>query len=333
MLLIGLAMLWRLARASLQMANEEARLLLLAAVLVFAVGLRDYLVDLNGGYRNSWDNLLPYTVGAVLATHGLFLLKRVTGALTEAELLNRELEDRVAEKAREIGASHTRVLQLERQQAAQEERERITRDMHDGIGGHLIQALSIAEANPDHGPMELVLRNALTDLRMMIDSAEQVDGDISAVLAMMRGRCERRIHQAGLRFDWQVADLPLLPNLEPHHVLQIMRILDESLTNVILHANATVVTVRATRQVDPGDPTGVTGVLVQVEDNGTGLSAGRATRTDGRSNGSPGRGLNNMKQRAHSIGARLSVDSGAGGTCVQLLIALPANAGAVTEAG
>ena len=322
MLLIGALMLWRLAQASLRARNDEARMLLVAAFVVFAVGVRDYVADLNSAFDLGAFTLLPYTVSAVLTVYVIFLLKRVTGALGRAELLNRELEERVAEKVSEIEAFHARLLRLETQQAAQRERERMTRDMHDGLGGHLIHALSIAEANPTQGSIQEALRNALSDLRMVIDSAEQVDGDLGAVLAMMRSRCERRITQAGLRLDWRVGDLPPMPNLGAENVLQILRILDESLTNVIRHARATVVTVRAVAPDTHGGLDRDGSIHIEVEDNGQGVGPGSITHTGSRRDGSRGKGMRNMRRRAREIGAELSIISGATGTCVRLKLSL-----------
>jgi signal transduction histidine kinase len=319
MLVIGLLLVWRLARTSLTTSNEEARMLLLVAFLVFVVGVRDYVHDLRhgAGFGYGSVNLLVYTVGAVLTVYTFFLLKRVTHALTDAEVLNHELEDRVAGKVLQIEQYHRQMLRLEQQQAALRERERITRDVHDGIGGHLIHALSMAESDPAQQDMESVLRAALGDLRMVIDSSEPVDGDLTAVLAMMRNRCERRIAQAGLRFDWQVAELPTMPNLGPHHVLQILRILEEALTNVIRHAAATTVTVR-TQIVSlagaPGKPASGT-VCVEIADDGCGLGGGTSALSVSR-----GYGLRNMQKRAADIGGHCSITRAARGTCVRLTL-------------
>jgi hypothetical protein len=75
----------------------EVKLWLLAAVLTLVVGVYDYL----GEYGLVWGgsvHYLSYTVSLVLIVFGLTLLSRVSRALTEAETLNRELEDRVAAK-------------------------------------------------------------------------------------------------------------------------------------------------------------------------------------------------------------------------------------------
>jgi len=196
--------------------------------------------------------------------------------------------------------------------------------MHDGLGGHLIHALSIAETDPRYGPMRDVLRTALSDLRMVIDSVEPVDGDLAAVLAMTRSRCARRVAQAGLQFDWNVGDLPTMPQLDPDHVLQILRILDEAITNVIRHAQASRVAVRAWPIHEPGGDPGPVRICVEIGDDGQGFANRDPATPAPEPVASGGRGLRNMQQRAAAIGAALQVTSSRDGTVVRLVLDVPA---------
>jgi signal transduction histidine kinase len=292
-------------RAARKHFSFEVRLWLLAAVLTLVVSVRDYMWD--DGLLSGSIHYLSYTMSLLLIVFGLTLLSRVTRALTEAEMLNRELEDRVAAKGQELARNYQRLQSLERERATSAERERMTTDMHDGIGGQLVHALAVIESNPDFKPLEPILRGALDDLRMIIDSADPMEGDLLVVLSNFRARNERRVQQGGLRFIWQVTDLPPLKNFGPHKILQVLRVLQEALTNVLKHAHATEVIVRTdtTQQAE-----GKRSIVVDVIDDGHGYVQ----------SSSSGRGLNNMRRRAQELGGSIEFSSASTGSRVRVIL-------------
>jgi signal transduction histidine kinase len=204
---------------------------------------------------------------------------------------------------------------MERDQALSAERDRIMRDMHDGVGGQLVQALSIATSRAELKSIEEPLRSCLDELRLIIDSIEPVNGDLASVLGTLRMRMSRRLTEAGVQLRWRVEDIPVLANFGPNRVLHISRIVHEAIANSLKHSHAKQITL-ATRLV-----TNETGqlILIEIADNGAGFAA-TVTR---------GRGLINMKRRAQDLDARLSIDSSAQGTTVRL--AFPIDALATRE--
>jgi len=312
-LLLSLYIVAQLLRATMRNPNFEVRLWLSASVLAMVVGVRDYLWDQNLVLSGTF-HYLSYTVSFVLIALAITLLSRVSRALTEAEILNRELEDRVAAKGIELARNYERLQNLERQRTISSERERMTADMHDGIGGQLVHALAVIENNPQFQPMEPILRGALDDLRLIIDSADPMEGDLLVVLSNFRARNERRVQAGGLSFQWQVTDLPALPDFGPHKILQVLRILQEALTNVLKHARATQVTVRTGSAVDDS---GRTTVIVDVLDDGTGFVAGNVA----------GRGLGNMRRRAQELGGSVELTATGKGSRLRLILPVtPASA-------
>ncbi len=223
-------------------------------------------------------------------------------ALDESGRLNTELEARVAQKRAELQENYRRMQEMERQQAMVEERQRIMRDIHDGIGAHLISTLSQVE----HGclsPEEVAaaLRECIDDLRLTIDSLEPTDDDLLAVLGNLRYRLEPRLKKCGIELDWQVRDVPKLACLGPRNVLHILRILQEGFTNILKHADANRVSVET--GVDRGN------VFVRVKDNGHGFAGDHS-----------GRGLASMKHRARSIGGQFDIQPSPAGTTLNLLL-------------
>ena len=147
--------------------------------------------------------------------------------------------------------------------------------------------------------------------------------DLVTVLATPRHRLQPRLQAAGIEVVWDVAELPALRQLAPHEVRQVQRILLEAFTNVLKHAQASQVTVRARGEAG-GDPV----VRLHISDNDVGLGA------DAPSAPRPGDGIVNMQARAASIGALLRVEPHAdGGTCVGLEWQVrPASAAAGSDA-
>jgi signal transduction histidine kinase len=306
LLLISAYIVSQLLRATWRNPDFEVRMWLCASVLALVVGTRDYLWDMDVIEAGTF-HYLSYTVSFILIALAITLLSRVSRALTETETLNRELEDRVAAKGVELARNYEKLQSLERERTISAERERMTADMHDGIGGQLVHALAVIESNPSLQPLEPILRGALDDLRLIIDSADPMEGDLLVVLSNFRARNERRVQAGGVSFQWQVTDLPALPDFGPHKILQVLRILQEALTNVLKHARATQVTVRTDSAVDES---GRTTVIVDVIDDGTGLVAENAA----------GRGLGNMRRRALELGGSVELTPTEKGSRLRLIL-------------
>lgn len=178
---------------------ESRRRVVLTSLFVFVA--LDHDVALGAGYfRNTpFDFVfLLYLVPVLVASVGVYQIARFSSALRRAETLNRELEDRVADKQAKLERSFERLRALEAQRAVAGERERIMRDIHDGLGGQLVSMLSQVERD-DYRREDLLqgLRSSLDELRMTIDSLDPNDDDLVVTLATLRSRLPRDRHRCG----------------------------------------------------------------------------------------------------------------------------------------
>jgi signal transduction histidine kinase len=275
---------------------------------VVACAMHDWLVFLGLG-GPTYDYFLPYAAPPVFVGMGAALLYRFVGALEASAALVADLERRVEVERVALERSYERLHLVERARVLAAERERILREMHDGLGSHLVSTLALLENDgAGRDAIGSAVRAALDDLRLMVDALEPLDGDLVGALAMLRARLQPRLEAAGIRVEWRVTDLPRIPELRAGTVLQILRILQEAVTNVLKHADARTLTVRTDGRSDGARPS----VSVEIADDGCGFDVGRPG----------GRGMHHMRRRAAEIGAVLAVERTAPGTRVSLAIPL-----------
>jgi signal transduction histidine kinase len=234
----------------------------------------------------------------------------------------RERNEQLEESLERIEALMSARARKEQELAIAQERQRIMREIHDGIGANLLTSLAMLQGGRmDQASLQLVLRECLDDLMLTVDSLELLENDVVALLATLRYRLEKRLLAAGIALDWQVAELPPLPWLAPQQALSVMRLLQEALANIVKHARATTVRV-VTREREEG---GEAGVEVTISDDGVGLVASASP-------GRGGHGLRNMRERAAGLGGRVDVTSMPRGTCVMLWLPLQRASAALAEA-
>lgn len=311
---IGLYVLPILIRIARERVLTGARWVLFAGAALVAGGLHDVASLLAGRTLLVPASLFATLTPVIAVSTAGAIVAALASAMRQVRELNAELERRVEDKRRELAASYEHAAQLERERAIAGERERMMRDMHDGTGGQLVSALSLVEAG-EYRPEELAetLRAALADLRLSIDSLESGPPDLLAVLALARTRLEARLEHHGVRFAWEVEDVPTPIGFGPEQSLHVLRIFQEAVTNVLKHARASTITVRTGVVEDAG---GRKAACVEIADDGVGL------RDAGAAGPNSGRGLQNMQRRAQEIGAACRLTSGPSGTTVRLLLPL-----------
>jgi signal transduction histidine kinase len=249
--------------------------------------------------------LMPYSSLFYAVTVGWALIDSFVKAHNEYEQLNVALDSRVRERESALRAQYDKSAALEREQVVAAERERILRDMHDGLGLQLITARRLIEKAED--PRQVVaaaLDDAIDELRIAIDSMKPTVHDLLVMLGNLRYRLEPRLNAAGVSLHWKVVDAPDAIRLGPAEITEVTRIVQEIFTNAIKHSGATDMSL-AVHCPEP-DSVGIT-----ITDNGSGFDTS-APRY--------GEGLASMRRRARTIGARLEIDSKAAGTRIALTV-------------
>jgi len=286
--------------------SREFRVITASLWVTEVFGVHDLLL-VSGQVSQESIYLLPFATLVLFLAFLYAVQTRYALAIRQVEHANEQLEQRLAEREAELQVNHERLRGVEREQALLLERQRLMRDMHDGLGSTLMSSLVLVEQGRlDSAEVAVLLRECVDDLRLVIDSLEPIGQDLVTLLASLRHRLGRRLELAGLVMQWEVQDLPPLEWLQPPDALQVLRIVQEVLTNVLKHASATGVRL-ATRLEGQH-------VTVLIEDNGVGFDPAQVAR---------GRGLRHLSQRAQRLGGQITLDSRPGnGTRMRLELPL-----------
>lgn len=213
-------------------------------------------------------------------------------------------------------SKHREILRLQRsikEYAVTEERGRLSREIHDGLGGTLSSLIIQAEYLQSIAPDES-LREEIGELKA---SAEDSIEELRRSLTMMRDdfELEQGVQDACEKFQARTRDLVVAFRREggdrpvsPESALAVFRVLQESLANVAKHAKASRADVTLRFDAD-------TCTLI-VADDGVGFDASKSAP--------PGHyGLLNMHERAQRIGGSATIESRVGaGTRVTLRVPL-----------
>jgi signal transduction histidine kinase len=254
---------------------------------------------------------------AMLVAIGAGLTWRFARALNQVDSFAGQMVARVREAEERLKASFAREEERARAAALANERTRLMRDLHDGLGGQLVSIVALSERGHEGATITDAARAALKDLRLVIDSMDDIGGDLMLALGSWRERAVMQLRPHEIALDWHVATpqgLPLHPELRPRHVIQIVRILDEAVTNAVKHAGARRVAVTIETLDDGRGPYGV----ISVADDGNGFAL--TDSGDAMDTRQAARGLRNMKGRAARCGATLELGSDCSGTRVRLLL-------------
>ncbi len=197
---------------------------------------------------------------------------------------------------------HSRVKSL----AVAEERLRIAHEMHDGQAQilayvntksqavrELLRSGRIEEAGEQLDELARAAREVYTDVREGILGLRAAADSKNGFTAGLRSHIERWQDRCGIRAELVVAKEP---NLRPEAELQLVRIVQEALTNVRKHSGSDRVRVEVASASE--------GVKIAIEDFGVGFepeTAGRRER--------PRFGLATMRERAEAIGADFELHS------------------------
>lgn len=236
--------------------------------------------------------------------------------------INSHLEERVRERTEALQQRQAQLAELGARLVAvqEEERARISRDLHDELGqtltGLRLQLTMMQGFVGSEGPLPAQVDGALEAVDAAVEQVRTLAHnlrppalDALGLAAALSSHAERWAEAVGLELELEVSPIeppPLIGEV-------LFRVGQEALTNIARHAQADMVRIT----LDAFDD----GWRLKVEDDGVGLSGMSRPRTD-----RGGLGLVGARERVEQAGGYLDLEaSDLGGAC--LMAWLPEEAG------
>ena len=220
------------------------------------------------------------------------------GSVMDVVLLSLALADRINELrlAREEAMKEAMAQRVR----AERQREAMVRELHDGIGAISTNISILAEkarlfgapkeVDTDLATISDLARQGRMEIATFMDCLDEGDQEATAFIAELRFLANQILVSNGISFDFDPQNIKGDVLLSPFVRINIMKIFQEALTNIVKHSKATKTHVKIS--VDSSQ------LCLIIKDNGRGLY-----REQDRAGG--GRGISNMKKRANSLGGHV----------------------------
>lgn len=249
---------------------------------------------------------MPYSVILFGASLVLVVITRYRKSVLRERDMASNFEKRINENHQDLLRNYeAQKVDLVRQERATE-RERVLKDMHDGVGAHLSAAIRQLENDiPSKKELLATLHDTLDLLKLTVDGIHIEEGDVIGLLANIRYRLDWRMRAAGLSMAWDInSDAPKLDWMTPQDMQHLRFMVFGIFANILQHARATQMGVSTKIENNR--------LMLDFTDNGVGFDSYEAS----------GRGLRLLHERAHGLGGELIIESKPGRTLVRVKIPL-----------
>lgn len=258
--------------------------------------------DLTATLIENPDEDLPYAIG---------LYSDITERKKIEERLKRfqeELAILVSERTEEINMLTQKVINSQ-----EEERQRIARDLHDGVGQTILAAKYAINSFAKDGNRD---KNLLERGKLLIDMASQ------ELREVYTGIYPSMLSDLGLSdtINWLIRNFletsgiivnyrnTLIENITYNLKVNIYRIIQELFNNIVKHSNAKSVEISLSQDKEL--------IIIELSDNGIGFNIENSRKTG------TGAGLINIRQRVEFLKGHIEMSSNPGITWIKIKLPL-----------
>lgn len=291
---IFLASTWRSRRIDYILLN-------LVNAIIFVGGVHDII--LFAGVLNGTIYASPALSQFRLISMAFILAWHYVASLRRIERFNDELIGKVAAAREELALTLAQQHELALANTRLDERSNMAYNLHDGLGGTLVNNIALIQHQPaaiNADRFLSILKELREELRAVVDIStgrQSTEQSLGEWLAPLRSRFTLLCESSGMTCQWDVDGFESC-YLPPEHGLDWARILQESMTNALKHSKASCIRIGLSRQDGR--------LRLTIADNGHGFDVTQPS--------SGGSGLNSLRRRAGRIGATFDLVSSPGGT-------------------
>ncbi len=299
-IIVGISSIMYLTYSWWKEREKSYAIMLVSLIIIALCSIHDLAIQadlwgLNGRY---W---LDYSIPLVFLMIGYLMVNRFLEAIEESTTLNLELESRVETAQNRIESNYQKIISLETEQAANEERERIYRNLHDDLGSKLLSLVYCSETKTMAG----LARAALNDLRHIVSQKPVLNKTLATEIQTWHKECLLRCDESGKLLSFQTNIVPENIMMKNEKLNHLHRLLTEAVTNSIKHAQSKSISIKLHYRL---------GYL-------------KTTVSDEGKHSSPtqweeGSGLNNMKYRTERLEGKIYWSSNETGNMVNWIIPL-----------
>ncbi len=192
---------------------------------------------------------------------------------------------------------HTTILET-KLASQNKERQRISREMHDDLGGNLtslIYSAHILKSQQPDNQQIAKIANIADDISETINeivwSLNAHQNKLSNWVFYTKGRLSELLENSDLDFKFEIPENLPERTLSDEQKRNLYLVVKEAVNNTIKHAKATTVSIKMNFEQ---------GIAIQIQDNGIGFNDSTKTKTGS------GNGLSNMKSRMEEIDGKIS---------------------------
>lgn len=247
------------------------------------------------------------------------LVGRSFATRAEAEhalkVANENLESQVEQRTEQLSVLSRHLISI-----SEEEKVRLSRELHDEIGAHLTSinmdiaavTMKLQKTDPELAAQLKRARGSLVEVvemkRRIVENLRPSLLDNLGLCAAIESYCQEFSRMATVRCDCDVDDeIELLTRDAGDLSIALFRIVQESLNNIRKYAKASRVSVMLNRNQE--------GLMLRIIDDGVGISAANIAKP-------MSHGLLGMRERALLLGGTLNIRRGRNdcGTCIEVAI-------------